>query len=269
MRTLYSPEEAEFLTKMEKRWVGYNREKVEVIRSQLGHVDSLLEIGCGSGQILKELARDVPKLVGVDEKEERLADASKNCPAAKFICAKAEELEFHEEFDVVLISQMLHEVKQFGTSHQMSEILHAIWNALKPGGRYFLLDHIDPGDGHVTIGIPSPTEQLLLEFKSKFLLRSVWLKKLEKGLYEIEKRDLQDFVTKTWSFNSPMEDMEMRETHASFSREEAEGMVRKVGFLPTQFITFTNIENDLRDHRIELREDMPWNRKFLLVSSKP
>lgn len=268
-RALYSPEEAEFLSKMEKRWARYNREKVEAIRSQLGPVDSLLEIGCGSGQILKGLARDVPKLVGVDEKEERLEDASKNCPNTKLIRAKAEELKFHEEFDVVLTSQMLHEVKQFGTIHQMREILRAIWDALKPGGRYFLLDHIDPGEGRVIIEVPNPTEQLLLEFKSKFLLRSVWIKKLGKGLYEIERRDLQDFVSKTWSFNSPMEDMEMKETHASFSKEEVQGMVRKAGFSPAQFITFTDIENDLRDHRIELkRKTSPWHRKFLLISSK-
>jgi len=268
-RALYSPEEAEFLSKMEKKWARYNREKVEAIRSQLGPVDSLLEIGCGSGQILKGLARDVPKLVGVDEKVERLENASKNCPVAKLICAKAEELEFQDEFDVVLTSQMLHEVKQFGTIHQMSEILRAIWNAIKPGGRYFLLDHIDPGEGRVIIEVPNSIKQILLEFKSKFLLRSVWIKKLGKSLYEIERRDLQDFVTKTWSFNSPMEDMEMKETHASFSKEEVEGMVRKVGFSPTQFITFTGIENDLRDHQIELKEEVPWDRKFLLVSLKP
>jgi len=268
-RALYSPEEAEFLSKMEKKWARYNREKVEAIRSQLGPVDSLLEIGCGSGQILKGLARDVPKLVGVDEKVERLENASKNCPVAKLICAKAEELEFQDEFDVVLTSQMLHEVKQFGTIHQMSEILRAIWNAIKPGGRYFLLDHIDPGEGRVIIEVPNSIKQILLEFKSKFLLRSVWIKKLGKSLYEIERRDLQDFVTKTWSFNSPMEDMEMKETHASFSKEEVEGMVRKVGFSPTRFITFTGIENDLRDHQIELKEEVPWDRKFLLVSLKP
>jgi len=268
-RALYSPEEAEFLSKMEKKWARYNREKVEAIRSQLGPVDSLLEIGCGSGQILKGLARDVPKLVGVDEKVERLENASKNCPVAKLICATAEELEYQDEFDVVLTSQMLHEVKQFGTIHQMSEILRAIWNAIKPGGRYFLLDHIDPGEGRVIIEVPNSIKQILLEFKSKFLLRSVWIKKLGKSLYEIERRDLQDFVTKTWSFNSPMEDMEMKETHASFSKEEVEGMVRKVGFSPTQFITFTGIENDLRDHQIELKEEVPWDRKFLLVSLKP
>jgi len=268
-RALYSPEEAEFLSKMEKKWARYNREKVEAIRSQLGPVDSLLEIGCGSGQILKGLARDVPKLVGVDEKVERLENASKNCPVAKLICATAEELKFQDEFDVVLTSQMLHEVKQFGTIHQMSEILRAIWNAIKPGGRYFLLDHIDPGEGRVIIEVPNSIKQILLEFKSKFLLRSVWIKKLGKSLYEIERRDLQDFVTKTWSFNSPMEDMEMKETHASFSKEEVEGMVRKVGFSPTQFITFTGIENDLRDHQIELKEEVPWDRKFLLVSLKP
>lgn len=269
MRTLYSTREAEFLTKMEKVWRRYNEEKIHVILQHTGRADSLLEIGCGSGQILRGLAGKVRNLVGADESEERLIRASKNCPTARFLRAKAEELEFQEEFDVVLTSQMLHEVKQFGTNSQMNKTLQIIWRALKPGGRYLLLDHLDPGEGRVIIKVSNPTERLLREFESKFLYRRVQLKKLGKGLYEIEKRDLQDFVTKTWSFNSPMEDMEMSETHAAFSRREAEAIVREAGFSPKRFITFTDIKNDLRNHRIALKEKAyPWHRKFLMISSK-
>jgi len=270
MKPLYSPEEAEFLAKMEKVWKRHDEEKIDIILQHLGRVDSLLDIGCGSGQILKGLSKRVSELVGVDENEERLKDASKNCPGARLISAKAEELEFQEEFDVVLTSMMLHEVKQFGAKGEVGRVLKVIWNALKPGGRYFLLDHLDPGKGRVAIKVSDRTEELLQEFKAKFRYRRMYLKELGLGIYEIEKRDLQDFVTKTWSFNSPMEDMEMNETHAPFSRREMEAIVRKAGFSPKRFILLTNIENDLKDHRIELREKVPpWHRKFFLISSKP
>jgi len=258
------------LAKMERAWKLHDKEKINVTLQHLGRVNSLLDIGCGSGQILKGLSRRVPELVGVDENEERLKDASKNCPKAKLIRAKAEELKFHEEFDVVLTSQMLHEVKQFGTMGEVSKTLKVVWNALKPGGRYFLLDHFDPGKGRVIIKVSGRTEGPLQEFKAKFRYRRVYLKELGPGIYEIEKRDLQDFVTKTWSFNSPMEDMEMSETHAPFDRKEVEAIVRRAGFSPKRFILFTNIKNDLKDHRIELKgKTSPWHRKFLLISQKP
>lgn len=265
---LYSSDEAGFLSWLQKLWRHYEDEKAKVILEHLGGAESLLDVGCGPGQLLKRLAGKIPRLVGVDESEEMLGDAARNCPSAELIRAKAEDLEYHEEFDVVVTSQMLHEVKLFGTAEQMDEVLRAILNALKPGGRYFLLDHLDPGKGKVTVKFRQD-DALLREFVRKFRYRRVQFTKLGPGLYEMEKRDLQDFVTKTWALRSPMEEMEMNETHAPFSRREAEAVVRRVGFLPKRFITLTSIENDLRDHRIELkRKTSPWHRKFLLISSK-
>jgi len=265
---LYSGDEAGFLSRLQKLWRHYEDEKAKVILEHLGGAESLLDVGCGPGELLKRLAGKVSRLVGVDESEEMLENAARNCPSAELIRAKAEDLEYHEEFDVVVTSQMLHEVKLFGTAEQMDEVLRAILNALKPGGRYFLLDHLDPGEGKVTVKFRQDDAHLR-EFVRKFRYRRVQFTKLGPSLYEMEKRDLQDFVTKTWALRSPMEEMEMNETHAPFSRREAEAVVRRAGFLPKRFITLTSIESDLRDHRIELKgKTSPWHRKFLLISSK-
>ena len=267
-KVLYSREEADFLSEKERKV--HDQQKTDVILGQIDHADSLMEIGCGSGQILKDLVNRIPYVVGVDESADRLRHAAQTCPGVKLIKAKAEELEFKEEFDVVLTSQMLHEVKMFGTKKEMERILFVIWRALKPGGKYLLLDHLDPGKGLVKIKIPDSTEKLLYEFAAKFSYRPVYLKKLSKGKYKISKRDLQDFVTKTWSLNSPMETMEMNETHASFSEKEAKKITQNAGFSIKQFITFTNIEGDLKLHNISLEgKTDPWNRKFMLVASKP
>lgn len=269
-KVLYSREEADFLSKREKQWKIHDQQKIDVILSQIDHADSLMEIGCGSGQILKVLVNRFPHVVGVDESADRLRHATQTCPSAEFIKAKAEELEFKEEFNVVLTSQMLHEIKMFGTKKKMERILFVIWRALRSGGKYFLLDHLDPGNGDVRIRISKSTEKLLHEFVTKFSYRPVHLKKLSRGKYKISKRDLQDFVTKTWSLNSPMETMEMNETHASFSEKEARKITQNVGFSTRKFITFTNIEGDLKLHNISLEgKTDPWNRKFMLVTLKP
>lgn len=63
--------------------------------------------------------------------------------------------------------------------------------------------------------------------------------------------------------------IEMNETHASFSREEVEALVQKVGLSVEQFISFTNIEGDLKLHHISLEPTtLQWDRKFLLVALK-
>jgi len=269
-KVLYSREEADFLSEREKEWIIHDQQKIDVILGQIDHADSLMEIGCGSGQILKGLVNRIPYIVGVDESADRLRHAAQTCPGAKLIKAKAGELEFKEEFDVVLTSQMLHEIKMFGTKKEMERILFVIWRALKPGGKYLLLDHLDPGKGLVKIKVPDSIEKLLYEFATKFSYRPVYLKKLSKGKYEISKRDLQDFVTKTWSLKSPMETMEMNETHASFSEKEAKRITQNAGFSTKKFITFTNIEGDLKLHNISLEgKTDPWDRKFMLVASKP
>lgn len=268
-KVLYSKEEADFLSKREKEWKPHEQQKVDVILSQIGDINSLIEIGCGSGQILKSLVGKVPRLVGIDESSDRLRHATQICRGVELIKAKAEELTFKEEFDAVLTSQMLHEVKMFCTQKEMNGILFVIRRMLKPRGKYLLLDHLDPGEGSVEIEVPDHVEKLLLEFKSKFRYRQVYLTKLGGGRYEIGKRDLQDFVTKTWSLNSPMENMEMNETHASFSREEAKAIVQRAGLSVDRFISFTNIEEDLKLHNIFLEPTAsPWNRKFLLVARK-
>lgn len=264
---LYSGDEAGFLSKLQELWKPDEDEKAKVIVEHLDNARSVLDLGCGSGQLLKRLAGKVLRLVGVDENREMLEKAARNCPSAELVRTKAEDMEFREEFDVVVTSQMLHEVRQFGTAGQMDRVLRAIWDALNPGGRYFLLDHLDPGEGKVTVRLRQD-DALLQEFVRKFRCRRVQFRKLEPGLYEMERRDLQDFVTKTWALRGPMEEIEMKETHAAFSEEEAKGIVRGAGFSPERFITLTNMRRGLEDHGMELQGESPWDRKFLLISSK-
>lgn len=65
----------------------------------------LLEIGCGSGQLLKLL--NSRSKTGIDASQKQIAQARKTCPEATFHAADASDLKPEAGFDVVLISDTL------------------------------------------------------------------------------------------------------------------------------------------------------------------
>jgi len=71
-RVLYSKEESNFLSEREEEWKLHDQQKIEVILSQTGDDHSLIEVGCGSGQILKEIVKRVLRAMGVDESADML-----------------------------------------------------------------------------------------------------------------------------------------------------------------------------------------------------
>jgi len=104
--TLYSKNEADFLSERENE-LSYDKEKMDVILDNIGEIESFLEIGCGSGQIIKEVVKKVPYVVGVDESPDRIKIAKTNCKEAEFLVAKSDELDYIEVFDVVLTKGFL------------------------------------------------------------------------------------------------------------------------------------------------------------------
>ena len=265
----YHGELADFARKREWGGIG-QRIKLDIILENLGDCDRLLDIGCGSGPILHPISKRISKTFGIDESLDRLLDAKGNCSNSGLSIAKADKLPFLDKvFDVVLTSQMLHEVKLFGSPPDLISTLFEIRRVLKPKGRYFLLDHLDPGEGEVEIKIAKVNIPLLEEFRDKFEYHPVHLKWLGSDTLLISRRDLQDFVTKTWSLNSPMEKMEMTESHTTFSEEELRELIKETDLVWEDLITFHSIEIDLNSHHITLLKENHWNRKFLLIASRP
>ncbi len=66
---------------------------------------SVLEIGCGSGELLKRIR--AKRKVGIDLSEKQVSRAREACPGAEFHVQAAEELSLEERFDVVVISDTL------------------------------------------------------------------------------------------------------------------------------------------------------------------
>jgi len=240
-----------------------------LLLDHLGACRRLVDVGAGWGQFLALAAERVEEIWAVDESPDRARDIHKACPKAKVVICRADRLELPDEyFDAAVTSQMLHEVKLFGEKGELEEALSEIHRVLTRGGRYLLLDHLDAGDGEVIVHFPADQLAKLHEFEDKYTFYKAAHAPAERGNIRISRRCLQDFLTKDWSLNSAMEEMEMNETHNVFEERATKDLVTSVGFDVREWIRFSDIAADLARHGGRLIEGTPWGRKFLLVAEK-
>lgn len=102
----------------------FNRKTLEAIAQK-----SVLEIGCGSGNVAKVFHMVCESYVGIDLSERSIEKASlKNLPGAEFRTADAHALPFENgRFDVVVANSVLHHM-------ELEVALKEIARVLKPGG---------------------------------------------------------------------------------------------------------------------------------------
>jgi len=90
-----------------------NRELIrfqEIIRVVPRNISSLLDIGCGNGQLLKFLLQqlEIPNLFGIDISLTALKIAKNMAPNAIFLYASADKLPFEDKsFDIIIASEVL------------------------------------------------------------------------------------------------------------------------------------------------------------------
>jgi len=265
---LYGAEEAKSLQDREGFLEKQDQLRFPLLLENLGACRRLVDIGCGWGQFLG-LAQDrVPELWGVDESPDRIEDVKRSCPKAKMVICRADRLTLPDRhFDAAVTSQMLHEVKLFGEEGELTKVLQEIERDLKNGGRYLLLDHLDAGEGEAVARLPDEKMEQLTEFERKFKFYPARHQLVEANVIRTSRRCLQDFLTKTWSFNTGMESMEMKETHNVFQKEETFGLMESCGFKVHKWIEFSDIRDELKAVGGEMVEGEAWNRKFLLVAT--
>ncbi len=110
---------------------------------EIGPEFSILDVGCGHGQIISELSRKAPfgRSIGIDASKNMIEYArdsysSSKFPNLKFYHKKAEELDFSENrFDLILCTNALLWVRQ------PSLALDLMSKFLKPGGRLILFTY--------------------------------------------------------------------------------------------------------------------------------
>jgi len=111
-----------------------NRLIVHVIRRLCRGFNSLLEIGCGTGQVLRAIGAAFPAahLSGSELFLEGLAFARQRVPTADLMQMDATRLPFTDEFDVIGAFDVAEHI------HDDMRLFSEVHRALKPGGKIVL-----------------------------------------------------------------------------------------------------------------------------------
>ncbi|MGC8764681.1 MAG: class I SAM-dependent methyltransferase [Brevinematia bacterium] len=98
----------------------------------IGENESVLDVGCGPGNLTKQIRKKTNgRIVGIDDSAEMIKSAKKNYSKYNiaFCKMKAEEMNFHDEFDVIFCNST------FQWFTEPSRAVKAFHSTLKKGGR--------------------------------------------------------------------------------------------------------------------------------------
>lgn len=105
----------------------YGRNLVELLDPRPG--ERVLDLGCGTGQLTKDIADKGATAIGLDGSPDMVESARRAYPAIEFVVADARDFSFPESFDAVFSNATLHWIAE------PKRAARSIANALKVGGR--------------------------------------------------------------------------------------------------------------------------------------
>lgn len=121
---------------LDRRW---RKRAVSAVKSEKLKVKSVLDVACGTGDMVRELQNHGCHVTGVDLSEEMLIIAESKVPTATYMIADAEHLPFENDcFDAVTCA--------FGVRNfvHLERGLSEMLRVLKPGGRMVILELATP-----------------------------------------------------------------------------------------------------------------------------
>lgn len=92
--------------------------------------ERILDLGCGTGHLTAKIADSGAAVIGLDSSASMVEQAQAAYPNIEFIVGDARHFHFDHPFDAVFSNAALHWIPE------AEAVVHAIWNALKPGGRF-------------------------------------------------------------------------------------------------------------------------------------
>jgi 2-polyprenyl-3-methyl-5-hydroxy-6-metoxy-1,4-benzoquinol methylase len=110
--------------------------RVKMLSSHLKPGMTVLELGCGTGSLTRELARSGADVVAIDVSPDLLEIAKTNCsaPNVRYQIQNAYSLSYSEAvFDSVVGSSILHHV-------EIKEALRDVYRVLKPAGSIYFTE---------------------------------------------------------------------------------------------------------------------------------
>lgn len=106
----------------------YGEDLIELLDPKPG--ESILDLGCGPGQLTAKIAERGVNVVGLDASPEMIGQARQNYPKLRFVLEDATRMTFNGEFDAVFSNAALHWMLD------ASAVARCISNALRQGGRF-------------------------------------------------------------------------------------------------------------------------------------
>lgn len=92
--------------------------------------ETILDLGCGTGDLTEKIAQSGAKVVGIDSSAEMIETAKTKFPKIDFRQANAVDFELNQEFDAVFSNAVLHWVLE------PDKVIKQIYSHLKNGGRF-------------------------------------------------------------------------------------------------------------------------------------
>ncbi|MEH1910832.1 class I SAM-dependent methyltransferase [Nostoc sp.] len=106
----------------------YGEDLLKFLNPQPG--ESILDLGCGTGQLTEKIAQAGAQVMGVDHASTMIEKARQNYPHIRFDVADATNFQVDKPLDAVFSNAVLHWVKEADSA------IASIHQSLKPGGRF-------------------------------------------------------------------------------------------------------------------------------------
>jgi len=263
---IYTTSSSNALTRSENvdKWRKKNDSEKSKISSKFVLKGPILEIGCGTGQILANIKSKSLK-VGVDYSIDRI-ESSIFKDKIFFIKSDVKKLPFvKDSFNNIIMSHFYHELIQFEAKKNFHKIVREITSKLKSKGRLIILDHCDPGDDYCKFNMTEENYSLYEKFKSKF---KFYKKKKKESKNIFYKRNLQNFITKIWSLNTAAEELEMNEDHTLLNPIKIFKRLRRHGFRLVKIKNFGDLSDLSTFYKLSKKRKKLFNRQFCLIIEK-
>lgn len=105
----------------------FGRDVINLLNPQPN--ETILDIGCGTGQLTAEIAKSGASVIGIDASEAMIGEAKKNFPELDFRIADARSFDLGMQFDAIFSNAVFHWIKP------PEDVVRCISKTLKPRGR--------------------------------------------------------------------------------------------------------------------------------------
>jgi len=244
----------------------------DVVELLPSHSSLVLDAGCGVGALSNVIRQYNPltRVIGLDLSMYMLTHQLKEIDGfnVQLLQAVMPRFPFRAgSIDAVVAVQSMSEVLCFSGDDILSETLAAISRILRHDGIFVVMDHQSPGEGALEINLKQQVFQQLERFQKSFKYRPFNFKILDDGWIRIPMRDLYEFTTKAWAFDTPLEEEEMQETHTPYTGEEFANVLRGHGFSIDLVTGVVPFESYLKRYKIRIRPKQGLPQRFFIVKA--